>query len=100
MRWRESAERDKIELDVKTLAVAVFFHAVYGVASRKVKLSTLSEARNLLTTRNSPGIKMDIEIGSGELYFKTSRDLGFSQPICLFVLNFLAKFFQSRRDLA
>ena len=29
MRWRESAERDKIEFDVKTLAVAAFFHAVY-----------------------------------------------------------------------
>ena len=50
MRWRESAERDKIEFDVKTLAVAVFFHAVYGVASRKVNLSTLSEAKSRITT--------------------------------------------------
>ena len=45
MRWRESAERDKIEFDVKTLAVAVFFLAVYGGGSRKVNLSTLSEAK-------------------------------------------------------
>ena len=45
MRWRESVEQDKIEFDVKTLAVAVFFHAVYGIASRKGNLRALSEAK-------------------------------------------------------
>ena len=45
MRWRESAERNKIKFDVETLAVTVFFHAVYGVALRKGNLRALSAAK-------------------------------------------------------